>query len=149
MRALADSDEAYVLGLCDEILGRASTRQHRFDFLRGDPSPERPHGVALPVDAYYPDLALVIEYRELQHSEPNPHFDKPGVMTVSNCDRGKQRRIYDQRRRDVLPANGIQLIEIDIDMLSRGPHNKLRRDYSSDVAVLRALLGAPSEPAGA
>ena len=41
-------------------------RQHRFDFLRGT------SGRHLPVDAYYEIDAqwkLVIEYREMQHSE--------------------------------------------------------------------------------
>ena len=33
----ADSDESYILNLCDEILGVKAVRQKRFDFLRGDP----------------------------------------------------------------------------------------------------------------
>jgi len=49
------SDEHYVIDLCDELLGVPAERQYRFDFLRGDT------GVSLPVDAYYPDLNLVIE----------------------------------------------------------------------------------------
>ena len=31
------SDESYVIGLCDSILNRTARRQHRFEFLRGDP----------------------------------------------------------------------------------------------------------------
>ena len=31
-----DSDENYVLNLCDEVLGKTGSRQHTFDFLRGD-----------------------------------------------------------------------------------------------------------------
>jgi hypothetical protein len=31
------SDEYYVLDLCDEALGERALRQHRFDWLRGDP----------------------------------------------------------------------------------------------------------------
>jgi hypothetical protein len=31
----ADSDEAYVLDLCDEVLGDRGSRQHRFDWLVG------------------------------------------------------------------------------------------------------------------
>ena len=41
------SDEHYVIDLCDEVLGLKASRQHRFDFLKGDT------GVRLPVDAYY------------------------------------------------------------------------------------------------
>jgi len=88
-----NSDEAYVLDLCDEILGQKASRQHKFDFLKGD------SGRKLPVDGYYEELNLAIEYRERQHSEPVSHFDKPHKMTVSGVHRGEQRKIYDQRRR--------------------------------------------------
>jgi hypothetical protein len=140
MASRSDSDESYVIDLCDEILGHKATRQHRFDFLRGDPSSKRPRGTKLPVDAYYADLALVIEYRERQHTKPIPHFDKPHVMTVSGCDRGIQRRIYDQRRRDVLRTNGIELLEVECSLLARGSGHKLKRSRSHDLAVLRMLM---------
>ncbi|WP_309751901.1 hypothetical protein [Novosphingobium sp.] len=45
----------------------------------------------LPVDAWYPELALVIEYRERQHSEAVKFFDQR--ETVSGVGRGEQRRI--------------------------------------------------------
>uniref|UniRef100_UPI00404B406A hypothetical protein n=1 Tax=Flavobacterium sp. TaxID=239 RepID=UPI00404B406A len=101
-----DSDEHYVLDLCDKILGLKGLRQHRFDFLLGD------SGTKLPVDCYYPELNLVIEYKEQQHTKPNKHFDKPDKMTVSGVHRGEQRKIYDQRRLDVLPKHGIKVLEI-------------------------------------
>jgi len=62
------SDEHYVIDLCDEIIGQTAMRQHRFDFLRGD------SGVPLPVDAYYPNINLVIEYHESQHTQSTPFF---------------------------------------------------------------------------
>ena len=47
-RARAESDEAYVLDLCDAILGEPASRQHRFDWLVGDPGrpndSDRPEG---------------------------------------------------------------------------------------------------------
>ena len=49
-------------------------------------------------------------------------FDKR--QTVSGVGRGEQRKIYDQRRRDVLPVNGIKLIEI---MEEEVPH--LSREF--------------------
>jgi hypothetical protein len=100
-------DEDYVLDLCDEVLKLKGSRQHKFDFLLGDA------GTKLPVDIYFAKLNLVVEYREYQHSNAVKHFDKPDKMTVSGIHRGEQRKIYDQRRRDVLPVNGIMLIEID------------------------------------
>src|SRR5690606_19590909 len=104
-------DENYVLDLCDDILNRTASRQHKFDFLKGDMN-EKGHAVKLPVDGYYPDLSLVIEYHERQHTEEVPFFDKVNKMTVSGVSRGVQRKIYDQRRRDVLPKYNIHLIEI-------------------------------------
>jgi hypothetical protein len=53
-------DETYVLDICDRVLGVSGIRQHRFAFLQDDT------GTPLPVDAYYPELSLVIEYRERQ-----------------------------------------------------------------------------------
>ena len=98
------SDENYVIDICYNILGEQSLRQHRFDFLRGDT------GTKLPIDAFYPEHNLVIEYKERQHSEPVKHFDKPHVITASGVHRGEQRTIYDQRRRTVLAEQKIKLI---------------------------------------
>lgn len=41
----------YVLDLCDEILGAVGLREHRFDWLRGDPG-KNGQGRRLPVDGY-------------------------------------------------------------------------------------------------
>ena len=44
--------EIYVIDLCDELLGERASRQHRFDWLVGDPGRDgRPR--ALLVDAFY------------------------------------------------------------------------------------------------
>lgn len=126
-----DSDENYVLDLCDEILNRKASRQHRFDFLRGD------SGVKLPVDAYYADLKLVVEFREYQHTNAVKHFDKPDVMTVSGVHRGEQRKIYDQRRREILPKNGIKLIEISYSDFRFDNRNRILRDRERDLEVVK------------
>ena len=63
MGSRAESDEHYVLDLCDEILGTRGRRQATFDWLRGDPSPKRRRGTRLPVDGYWPDLGLVVEFQ--------------------------------------------------------------------------------------
>ena len=57
-------DEDYIIDLCDKILGLKALRQHRFDFLRGDPKRNGKPGVRLPVDAFYDSKNLVIEYYE-------------------------------------------------------------------------------------
>lgn len=99
-----NSDESYVIDLCDEVLNSVSSRQHRFDFLKGDT------GVKLPVDAYYKDFNLVIEFYERQHTESVPLFDRK--MTVSGVTRDEQRRIYDKRRKLILPQHGINIVVI-------------------------------------
>jgi hypothetical protein len=46
-----DSDEAYVLALCDEVLGEQGGRRHRFDWLFGDAGASG-RWVRLPVDSF-------------------------------------------------------------------------------------------------
>lgn len=127
-------DEDYVLDLCDEVLKLKGSRQHKFGFLLGDT------GRKLPVDIYYSTLNLVIEYREYQHSNAVKHFDKPDKMTASGVHRGEQRKIYDQRRRDVLPINGIKLIEIDYTDFEYDGRNRIVRDRVRDLEVVKGIL---------
>ena len=127
-------DEDYVLNLCDEVLNLKGSRQHKFDFLVGD------SGRKLPVDAYYPSLNLVIEYRETQHENEVKFFDKPDKKTVSGVSRGEQRKIYDQRRRDVLPKHGIQLIEINYHDFEYDRKNKIIRNREKDLEVVSGIL---------
>lgn len=144
----ADSDENYVLDLCDEVLGERSSRQHLFDWLAGDPSPTTGSARRLPVDAYWERCGLVVEFREHQHYEPVTHFDKPDRLTVSGVHRGEQRRIYDQRREELIPAHGLRLIIIkSTDFELRG--KKLRRSPESDREVVRRSLSVDIEPEAA
>ena len=132
------SDETYVIDLCDEVLGMVALRQHRFDFLRGDAGPGK-QGMRLPVDAYYPELQLVVEYRERQHTEAIPIMDRR--MTVSGVDRGTQRAIYDHRRRDVLPQHGIALVELAYTDFAHDKNKRLCRCRDEDLAVVQQALG--------
>lgn len=134
-----DSDEHYVLDLCDEVIYKTGLRQHRFDFLLGDANAK---GVCakLPVDIYYPELNLVIEYKEQQHTKANKHFDKPDIFTVSGVHRGEQRKIYDQRRLEVLPQNGIKVIEISYSNFAFDKKDKIVRDWEKDLERVRKFL---------
>lgn len=125
-------DEDYILELCDRALGRISLRQYRFPFLVGDT------GRRLPVDAYYPDLKLVIEYREHQHTEAVPFFDRR--QTVSGIPRGQQRAIYDERRRTMLPQHGIQLIELNYFDFPHEARRRLKRTECEDIQVICSKL---------
>jgi hypothetical protein len=127
-----NSDEAYILDLCDQVLGLVSLRQHRFDFLRGDT------GRKLPVDAYYRELGLVIEYHEKQHSENVSFFDnKP---TVSGVSRRIQRQIYDERRVKVLPCFNIDLMVLSYLDFDHTKRKKLARNEDADRTLLQKRL---------
>ena len=79
-----NSDEAWIIGLCDEVLGERAIRQHRFPFLTGDPGATGRRSL-LPIDAFYPARKLVIEFHEIQHSQPVAHFDKRQTVSYQGA----------------------------------------------------------------
>lgn len=125
-------DETYVIDLCDEVLGMKAIRQHRFPFLKGDGNS------LLPVDAYYPTLNLVVEFRERQHTEAVAFFDRR--QTISGLPRSEQRKLYDQRRRDILPQHGIRLVEINYSDFEHTASKRLKRMREKDLEVVRGIL---------
>lgn len=127
-----DKDETYVINLCDKILNDTASRQHRFDFLKGDT------GVKLPVDAYYENYQLVIEYNEKQHTESVKLFDNK--KTVSGVTRDIQRRIYDERRKEVLPKHGIELIVFSYDDFDFDNGKRIKRNQEKDLEIVREKL---------
>jgi hypothetical protein len=133
-------DEYYVFDLCDKVLGITSLRQYnKFDFLTGD---EGKYGKCrrLPVDGYYIELNLVIEYKERQHTESINFFDKPDKSTVSGVHRGLQRRIYDERRRTLIPLNGLVLLEISYSDFNHNNQKRIVRNEDHDLRVVQRLL---------
>jgi hypothetical protein len=129
------------MDLCDEVLGEVGRRQHRFDWLLGDPG-QSGRRVRLPVDGHWPGHGLVVEYREMQHDQPVAHFDKPHRMTVSGVHRGEQRAIYDRRREDLIPAHGLRLIILKPADLASDGRGRLRRQRFWDLEVVGAALKA-------
>ena len=136
------SDEHYVLELCDQILGKPGSRQHRFEWLLGDPSPTTGRQVRLPVDAFWPEHQLVVEFRESQHFEATPFFDKPDRLTVSGVHRGEQRRRYDERRDSLIPEHGLRLVVIRTDDFETRGKRIVRRE--TDRELVRLLLLKPA-----
>ena len=134
-------DEHYVLDICDKILGHTSSRQHKFGFLLGDTN-SNGSAAKLPVDAYYDKLKLVIEYRERQHTESVTFFDKPDRMTLSGVHRGEQRKIYDERRRKLIPKNGLTLVEISYMDFNHDNQKRIIRNQKQDTEVIRKFLQA-------
>lgn len=117
---------------CAIVSSRKAKRQHEFEFLRGDT------GRRLPVDAYYPELNLVVEYREMQHTQSVPIMDKR--MTCSGVPRAEQRRMYDQRRDDVLAQKQIRLVKFDYFDFPHHANCRLKRDAAKDEQIVRSKL---------
>ena len=138
MKHLNGRVEHYVLDLCDEALGEPGSRQHTFEWLRGDASPGREQGRKLQLDSFWPRLSLAVEVHERQHDGPSPFFDRR--QTVSGVGRGEQRRIYDERRAALLPEHGIRLVVIRPSDLTIGPRGSRKPDREADRATVRRLL---------
>lgn len=135
----ADSDEHYVIDLCEQVIGATASRQHKFSWLRGDYSQKKGVHSFLPVDAYWEGFGLVVEYAERQHTESIAIFDRR--ETVSGVNRGVQRRSYDQRRAELIPQNGILLVTIPAADFKLRRH-KIVRAPERDIIVVRTALGA-------
>jgi len=123
------AQERYCARLVRDALGCAGyIENYRFNFLRGDKTLKRPKGVTLPVDAYYPDANLVLEFREGQHYGDRFSF-RDGRITATGQTRKEQRLRYDKRREAVLPARGVRLLIIyDYQLVG---------DYQQDLSLIR------------
>lgn len=127
------SDKYYVINLCDEALNLKAKRQKRFDFLLGDLHKDGRKRTQLPVDAFYHDLNLVIEFKEAPLEEPTEFFNKLDVRTVSGISRAEQRKKYDRVKAAELPQNGIKLVEIPYSIFTCDESNRIVRDHDQDL----------------
>ena len=82
-----------------------------------------------------------MEYREKQHTESVSFFDKPNKLTVSGVNRGLQRKIYDERRRTVLPKHKISLIEISYSDFDYDNQKRIIRQPVTDIEIIKTKLG--------
>jgi hypothetical protein len=124
--------ERYCAKLVSDVLGGVEYKLgQRFPFLRGDPTPKRSKGVMLPVDAYYPNFKLVLEFREAQHYSDRVRFWDERI-TATGQRRKEQRLKYDKRREEVLPANGIKLLVIY--------DYEITGNYDSDLGIVMQKL---------
>jgi len=135
-----DSDEYYILNMCDVLLNEKSARQHTFPFLLGDFHKDKKSRTKLTLDAYYYSLNLAIEYREKQHTEEISDDDKPIIKTVSGVSRDEQRKIYELRKRDVLLRKNINFIEINYYAFEYDDLMRIVRNKEKDIEILKGLL---------
>lgn len=135
-------DEHYVMELCAEVLGMPYAGQQTFDWLLGEPSLKSGKRKALPVDGYFEELGLVVEYHERQHSESVPLFDNK--VTSTGMLRGEQRKLYDARRAELIPQHGLTLLIIDYRDFEN-EKGKIVRDPGNDRQIVAALLVRAAE----
>jgi len=136
--ARGNSDEYYLINLCDDLLKQHASRQHKFGFILGDMHKDEKTRTALPVDAYYKEAKLVLEFLKVE--DDTVELGKPGRKTISGVDRAEQRKIYALRKRKGLKSKDIPLIEIDFAAFELDADNKLARNKEADEKVLKALL---------
>ena len=134
-----NSDEFYILNLCDELLKEKASRKHTFSNLLGDMHKRGKTRTKLPLAAFYEDANLVIEFLEKQNNTEE-QLEKLNVMTVSGITRSEQIKRYNKRRRDVLQKKDINLLEIDYSSFECDNKKNLSRDKNKDVAVLKKIL---------
>ncbi len=131
-----NSDEYYLIGLCNELLKEKAIHQHTFNYLLGDFHRDGKTRTRLPLDAYYTNLNLVIELFEKEDETS----DEANILTISKVKRAEQRKIYAQRKRDVLEEKGVNLVEMDYDEFECDEENRLVRNKKADLKVLKEIL---------
>jgi len=124
---IENSDEFYLVNLCDELLKQKASRKHTFDTLLGKLHKKGKRRTKLPLDAYYEDLKLVIEF-----------FEKKD--TDESTEREAQRKFYDQRKKLVLEKKEIQLIDVNYALFDCNEEDRLVRNKENDCRILRGLL---------
>lgn len=124
---IENSDEYYLVNLCDELLKETASRKHTFDTLVGRLHKRGKGRTKLPLDAYYEGLKLAIEFFEKRETEESD-------------EREAQRKFYDQRKKDVLKRKEINLIEINYALFECNEDDRLIRDKEKDCKVLKGIL---------
>lgn len=137
-----ESDEYYLVGLCNEFLEKEASHQHIFEDLLGDLHKNGKTRTPLPIDAYYEDLKLAIEFSEKNYPEDDI-FDKPEKKTISGGNRAAQRARYSTLKKKFLLKNEVKLIEIDYNKFNLDSRFRLIRDLEKDTEIIqKALKGA-------
>lgn len=132
-----DSDEKYVIDLIKDILGLEYEWQKKFDTLRGDPG-KKGHMKKLPVDAYFLQRNLIVEYREKQHSQSVNIMNRR--MTISGVNRGDQRKIYDMRKELWAKENNINFLVINFSDLVHKKSGRLYRNKEKDREIISDFI---------
>lgn len=124
---IENSDEFYLVNLCDELLKEKASRKHTFDTLVGRLHKKGKTRTKLPLDAYYENLKLVIEFFKKNDSKDTD-------------ERTAQRKFYDQRKKAVIEKKKIKVVDVNYALFECDEHDKLVRNKEKDCTVLKAVL---------
>ena len=138
-KSKSKNDEAYIIDLCDSILGQKAYRKKKFEFLQGDYHKDGESKTKIPVDAYYEDLSLAILYQG-NYSPSETSNRKEERQTVSGMNRAEQRERYHNRKVLALPKNGIKVINVSYRDFPYDDQFKIERDSDRDTETLKDLL---------
>lgn len=130
---IKNSDEYYLVDLCDEILGEEASRKHIFDSIVGNLHKHGKGRTKLPVDAYYKNLKLVIEfYKDRSETQEEPsEKEQARVAQITYYDELKKKRILKME---------LRLLKIKFSRFELNDTGKLIRNTEEDIAVLKNIL---------
>lgn len=129
---IQNSDEFYLVNLCDELLEQKASRKHTFDELVGNLHKRGKRRTKLPLDAYYADLKLVIEF--FRNTEAIETLDEKEQARIIQIKR------YNQLKKKVIEKKELKLIEINYASFECDETNKLIRNTEQDKLVLNDVL---------
>ena len=137
----ANSDEKYLVDMINSLLGKKGSEKQTFDYLLGDLHQDGETRTELPVDLYFWELKLAIEFVNHPKTREQLIPEKQKKMTVSGVTRAEQRVKYFDRKKKVLTKKGMDFVEIPMAGFECDEHLKLLRNTENDERVLRGLLG--------
>ena len=133
------NDEAYIIDLCDSILGHKAYRKKKFQFLQGDFHKDGESKTKIPVDAFYEDLKLAVLYQG-NYTPLETSNKKEDRLTISGMNRADQRERYHNRKILALPKNGIKVVNVTYKNFPYDDDFRIERDIDKDTETLKDLL---------
>lgn len=129
---IKNSDENYLLDLCDELLDKKASRKHTFDTLVGNLHKRGKGRTKLPLDAYYQDLKLVIEF--FQTEKDFEELDEKEQARIT------QIKYYDKLKKEAVLNKKFRYMKINYAQFECNEDGKLIRNTENDIIVLKEIL---------
>ncbi|MDN3666600.1 hypothetical protein ACFFU1_13855 [Algibacter miyuki] len=129
---IENSDEFYLVNLCDELLEQKSSRKHTFDTLVGNLHKRGKGRTKLPLDAYYEDLKLVMEFvKTIEEADVEDEKEQARLLQIKR---------YNQLKKKAILKKGLRLMEINYSIFECDDSGKLVRNTEADILVLKEKL---------